>query len=108
MCLVSQDNFIAQFPVQAPSLRSLFFQKRLVNRTAQQWLNDLAGNAAPFFPDGCYESGFNVGDPSFAQARIGVVSLTGRWEFAQACAMTKEAALTKVNARVFRVTSKKL
>ena len=29
---------------------------------------------------GCYESGFNVGDSDWVQARIGIVGL-GRWEF---------------------------
>ena len=38
------------------------------------------GITDPAFEENCYETGFNVGDPNYVQARIGIVNLdnTGR------------------------------
>ncbi|CAB4026328.1 Hypothetical predicted protein, partial [Paramuricea clavata] len=75
VCLTS-DAFSIQFPVQAPSLRSLFFQKNTLNISKDLWINALEdGITNPAFEGNCYETGFNVGDPSYVQARIGIVNL---------------------------------
>ena len=79
VCLTS-DLFSIQLPVQAPSLRSLFFQKKILNITFAQWMANRATHIPYLNEPGCYESGFNVGDSDWVQARIGIVGL-GRWEF---------------------------
>ena len=74
VCLTS-TTFSMQLPVLAPSLRSLFFEKTILNIDASEWLSKLEGIVTPNFTTGCYESGFNVGDADNVQARIGIVSV---------------------------------
>ncbi len=77
ICL-SSSVFQLKIPVAAPSLRSLFFEKRLLsNLTLDQWVNHITATPIPTFTPGCYEIGFNVGgeaamDP---RARLGIVSI---------------------------------
>ncbi|CAB4009104.1 Hypothetical predicted protein, partial [Paramuricea clavata] len=88
VCLTS-DAFSIQFPVQAPSLRSLFFQKNTLNISKDLWINALEDNITePAFEENSYEIGFNVGDSNHVQARIGIVSIGRRelsninwWDF---------------------------
>jgi hypothetical protein len=81
---LTSDAFSIQFPVNnvpAPSLRSLFFQKNTLNISKDLWIAALEdGITDPAFEENCYETGFNVGDPNYVQARIGIVNLdnTGR------------------------------
>ena len=78
MCLTTgpgTTGFFVQFPVQAPSLRSLFFQKTALNINASVWHPGFFSVLNLNFTEGCYEAGFNVGDPSGIQARIGIVSV---------------------------------
>jgi hypothetical protein len=78
------DAFSIQFPVQAPSLRSLFFQNNTLNISKDQWINALESNITePAFEENLYETGFNVGDPNHVQARIGIVSILGRRELSE-------------------------
>jgi hypothetical protein len=73
---LTSDAFSIQFPVQAPSIRSLFFQKNTLNIPKDLWINALEdGVTNPAFEENCYETGFNVGDPNYVQARIGIVNL---------------------------------
>ena len=73
---MTSDAFSIQFPVQAPSIRSLFFQKNTLNIPKDLWINALEdGVTNPAFEENCYETGFNVGDPNYVQARIGIVNL---------------------------------
>ncbi|CAB4027074.1 Hypothetical predicted protein [Paramuricea clavata] len=78
VCLTS-DAFSIRFSVnnvQAPSLLSLFFQKNTLNISKDLWNDALEdGIADPAFEENCYETGFNVGDPNYIQARIGIVNL---------------------------------
>jgi hypothetical protein len=75
VCLTS-DAFSIRFPVQAPSLRSLFFQKNTLTISKDLWIQALEdGITTPAFVENCYETGFNVGDPNHVQARIGIVNL---------------------------------
>ncbi|CAB4025891.1 Hypothetical predicted protein, partial [Paramuricea clavata] len=78
ICLTSVV-FNIQIPVAAPSLRSLFFEKTILNMTSQQWIDSLVQPATPMFTPGCFEIGFNVGNESGAspRARIGIVSTHG-------------------------------
>jgi hypothetical protein len=40
------------------------------------WIDALEdGITNPAFEENCYETGFNVGDPNYVQARIGIVNL---------------------------------
>ena len=75
VCLVS-DGFGTQFPVQAPSLRSLFFKRKILNISTQDWL---VGVKIPTnnlnFTNDCFQSGFNVGNSSLVRARLGIVSV---------------------------------
>lgn len=73
VCLTSAV-FGIQIPVQAPSLRSLFFEKNTLNISAEQWSAALHINTTTNFTSGCYESGFNVGNSSFLRARLGIVN----------------------------------
>jgi hypothetical protein len=68
-------GFFVQFPVQAPSLRSLLVQKKALNINASVWQRGSVNLLDLNFTEGCYEAGFNVGDPSGIQARIGIVSV---------------------------------
>ena len=78
VCLIS-DAFSIQFPVQAPSLRSLFFQNNTLNISKDQWIDALEdGITNPAFEENSYEIGFNVGDPNYVQARIGIVNIGRR------------------------------
>ncbi|XP_046856621.1 uncharacterized protein LOC124449726 isoform X2 [Xenia sp. Carnegie-2017] len=86
VCVTVKNVLEIQFSMKAPSLRSLFFEKRLINVSLASWIN--ATNLSEqnrtdlqpitLFPQ-CYEIGFNVGDPKYAAARIGVVkkNITG-------------------------------
>lgn len=78
VCLTS-DIFGIQLPVQAPSLRSLFFEKTILNISTQQWLSALKINITDDLsqPSHCYETGFNVGDSNLTLARLGIVSISG-------------------------------
>ncbi|CAB3996584.1 Hypothetical predicted protein, partial [Paramuricea clavata] len=78
ICL-SSTVFSIRIPVAAPSLRSLFFEKRILNMTSQQWFDSLQGSAFPMFTPGCFEIGFNVGNETGAplRARLGIVSTHG-------------------------------
>ena len=73
---MSSQNFGISFPVQAPNLHSLFFEKKILELNPQDWINGItnASVAINNFQDGCFEIGFNVGDENEIQARIGVVS----------------------------------
>lgn len=68
-----------QISVSAPSARSLFFGQKLLNISASYFLNSFTKlwihTQLPNFSSGCYESGFNVGDVNFIQARFGIVSV---------------------------------
>ena len=78
MCLTTASGsigFSVQFPVQAPSLRSLLVQKKALNINASVWQRGSVNFLDLNFTEGCYEAGFNVGDPSRIQARIGIVSV---------------------------------
>ena len=80
---MTSDAFSIQFPVQAPSLRSLFFQNNTLNISKDQWIAALEdGITEPAFEENFYETGFNVGDPNHVQARIGIVSI-GRRELSK-------------------------
>ena len=76
---MTSDAFSIQFPVNnvpAPSLRSLFFQKNTLNISKDLWNDALEdGITNPAFEENCYETGFNVGDPNYVKARIGIVNL---------------------------------
>ena len=77
ICLRS-DVFNVKIPVAAPSLRSLFFQKRILGMSGSDWTDSLSeeGKALGIdFDKDCYEIGFNVGGelPNPA-ARLGIVS----------------------------------
>lgn len=64
--------------VQAPSMRSLFFEKRILNTNPQFWLDAIyiTPLRSEFnFVHGCYEAGFNVGNSTSVRARLGIVSL---------------------------------
>ncbi|CAB3988808.1 Hypothetical predicted protein [Paramuricea clavata] len=78
ICLASAV-FNIQIPVEAPSLRSLFFEKRILNMNSQQWADSLVQDANPVFTTGCFEIGFNVGNESedAPRARLGIVSTHG-------------------------------
>ena len=78
LCLAS-PAFDIRIPVAAPSLRSLFFEKRILNMTSQQWVDSLQGSVNPIFTPGCFEIGFNVGNGTGAppRARLGIVSTHG-------------------------------
>jgi hypothetical protein len=40
------------------------------------WIDALEdGITNPAFEENCYETGFNVGDPNYVKARIGIVNL---------------------------------
>ena len=75
ICL-SSLIFTIRIPVEAPSLRSLFFEKRILNMTSEQWVDSLEGGASQVFTPGCFEIGFNVGNETGAppRARLGIVS----------------------------------
>ena len=77
MCLTTPKFFGISFPVQAPNLHSLFFEKKVLDMNAQQWIDatTLTGKNVVLndFKAGCYEIGFNVGDENEIQARIGIV-----------------------------------
>ncbi|CAB4009015.1 Hypothetical predicted protein, partial [Paramuricea clavata] len=80
VCLTSVI-FNIQIPVEAPSLRSLFFEKKILNMTSQQWVDSIAPLwddtiSTPNFTAGCFEIGFNVGDEGGAapRARLGILS----------------------------------
>ena len=77
ICLVSGGTFSIQIPVAAPSLRSLFFGKRILDMTSQQWVEALEVTPPPIFTTDCYEIGFNVGNESAVAARLGIVSTYG-------------------------------
>jgi hypothetical protein len=76
VCLSSRNFFGISFPVQAPNLYSLFFEKKFLDMNPQDWIDGITdGNAViNNFDAGCYEIGFNVGDENEIQARIGIVS----------------------------------
>ena len=82
VCLSSED-FGISFPVQAPNFYSLFFEKKILELSPQDWINGITNPrvAVDNFQDGCFEIGFNVGDENEIQARIGVVSKNnaGEW-----------------------------
>ncbi|XP_046852454.1 uncharacterized protein LOC124445750 [Xenia sp. Carnegie-2017] len=67
--------------VKAPSMRSLFFEKKKLNLSSQEWLKGIKNYnyTTKFnFVPGCYEAGFNVGDhynSTSLRARFGIVSL---------------------------------
>ena len=73
ICLTSAV-FNIQIPVTAPSLRSLFFEKRILDMTSQQWADSLVVVANPIFTPGCFEIGFNVGNEDTVRARLGIVT----------------------------------
>ena len=79
ICLTS-SIFNIQIHVAAPSLRSLFFEKRILNMTSQQWIDLVAqlwvdSIRAPNLTTGCFEVDFNVVDESGAapRARLGII-----------------------------------
>ncbi|XP_046845286.1 low-density lipoprotein receptor-related protein 5-like [Xenia sp. Carnegie-2017] len=67
--------------VKAPSMRSLFFEKKKLYLSSQEWLKGIKNSnyTTKFnFVPGCYEAGFNVGDhynSTSLRARFGIVSL---------------------------------
>ena len=81
VCLWSRA-FVIPFPVHAPSLRSLFFGKHVLNRTIAEWEgNSTFHMSTPSFTDGCFEAGFNVGDPNVLKVRLGIANknYTGKY-----------------------------
>lgn len=84
LCLQTNYGRI-QIPVAAPSPRSLFFQKKILNISHINFLDSFAllwfYQQRPNFIQGCYEVGINVGDPNFIQARVGIVSTQGSGMF---------------------------
>ncbi|XP_046855218.1 uncharacterized protein LOC124448261 [Xenia sp. Carnegie-2017] len=86
VCLAVRNRLKLQFHVQAPSMRSLFFEKKLLsNVPLSTWVDSLnVPNATKMHllttPTSCYEIGFNVGD-SYARhpifARLGAVTVNG-------------------------------
>ncbi|XP_046862366.1 uncharacterized protein LOC124455778 [Xenia sp. Carnegie-2017] len=78
ICLQTYYGFM-QISVSAPSARSLFFGQKLLNISASYFLNSFTKlwihTQLPNFSSRCYESGFNVGDVNFIQARFGIVSV---------------------------------
>ncbi len=75
VCLTS-PGFGIQFPVKAPSLRSLFFENITLEIPVQQWLDGIKINVSHLnFTNNCFISGFNVGDPNLVRARLGIVSV---------------------------------
>ena len=74
VCL-SSEIFGISFSIQAPNLHSLFFEKKVLDMNAQDWINATRVSVMiNDFQPGCYEIGFNVGDENEIQARIGIVS----------------------------------
>jgi hypothetical protein len=55
----------------------LFFGKRILDMTSQQWAEALVVPTTPIFTTNCYEIGFNVGNESAVAARLGIVSTYG-------------------------------
>ncbi|XP_046856415.1 uncharacterized protein LOC124449513 [Xenia sp. Carnegie-2017] len=78
ICLQTYYGFM-QISVSAPSARSLFFGQKLLNISASYFLTSFTKlwmhTQLPNFSSGCYDSGFNVGDVNFIQARFGIVSV---------------------------------
>ena len=74
VCLTSAV-FGIQIPVQAPSLRSLFFEKNTLSISLEQWTAALRVSDVVNFTSGCFESGFNVGSSSLLRARLGIVTV---------------------------------
>ena len=75
VCLTS-TGFGIQLPVNGPSLRSLFFENITLEIPIEQWIGGIKINASHLnFTNGCFKSGFNVGDPNSVRARLGVVSV---------------------------------
>ena len=82
ICL-SSDAFMISIPVAAPSLRSLFFEKRILDMLISDWTGSLTPQTVMIFPTlnftpECSEIGFNVGGEAPAPAvRLGIVSTHG-------------------------------
>ena len=73
---ISSTGFKIQFPVLAPSLRSLFFENTTIEIPLQQWLDGIKIDISNLdFTNACFVSGFNVGSPNLVQARFGIVSV---------------------------------
>ena len=77
ICLQS-DLFNIKIPVAAPSLRSLFFEKRILDMSISDWTDSLTAKGQAYgvtFDPDCYEIGFNVGSESpNPAARLGITS----------------------------------
>jgi hypothetical protein len=75
VCLTS-TGFGIQLPVNGPSLRSLFFENITLEIPIRQWIDGIKIDVSNLnFTNGCFKSGFNVGDPNSVRARLGVVSV---------------------------------
>lgn len=59
--------------MQAPSLRSLFFNKRILPVPLSNWTKNVVNET--WFSQNCSEAGFNVGREDFAQVRFGIVTV---------------------------------